>query len=370
MKSLDVLLIEDNDADAQEVARLLAEMSTTTSVTRRTTLSDGLESIERNPPEVILLDLHLPDAVRLEGPTRLVAQYGSIPLLVVADQNDLSLALEAVEFGAQDYLYKDSIDADYLERAIRHAVARHGIKGELRESLRRAEFTNQEFEHFASAVAHDLRSPVRTARLLADRLTVGIQRGEGDPHDLAGRVGSMLEHLDNVLLSMLDYAVLRTNDRTSESSLLAPVIADVLAKAEADLAAVGGAVDVMVDPDLVVRGGEVLLFRVFENLLANSICYRDTARPLSVRLCAIPSGDRVTIVVQDNGVGIPVDKREQVFRMLEQLGDAAGKGLGLAVCRQIVHSLDGSIWVESTEEVGTKLVIDLPRQWSPHQILD
>lgn len=364
MKTLDVLLIEDNDTDAEKASRLLARMSTSTSVERCATLQAGLDCIERNPPSVILLDLHLPDAVRLEGPARLLAKYQSIPIVLVTGSNDRELALEAIELGAQDFLNKDSIDLEYLDRTIRHAIARHAIKDQLRESLRRIEYNNEEFENFASAVAHDLRSPVRTARLLADRLIAGVRSGEGDPHDMASRLDNVLGHLDDVILSMLDYTGLRTSDRSTEIVHLAPLIGDVTKALEADLVSSSGHVTLEIEEDLAVRGGSPFVWRVIENLLSNAIKYRDPSRELEVTFSAVASGDRVTISVQDNGIGVPADKREQVFRMLEQLGDTDGQGLGLAVCRQIVNSLDGSIWIEPGEMTGTKVVIDLPRHWS------
>lgn len=364
MKTLDVLLIEDNDTDAEKAIRLLARMSTPTAVERCATLGEALECIERNPPSVILLDLHLPDAVRLEGPARLLAKYQSIPIVLVTGSNDRELALEAIELGAQDFLNKDSIDLEYLDRTIRHAIARHVIKDQLRESLRRIEYNNEEFENFASAVAHDLRSPVRTARLLADRLIAGVRSGEGDPHDMAGRLDNVLGHLDEVILSMLDYTGLRTNDRSNEVVCLAPLIGDVIKALEADLAISGGGVELLIPDDLAVRGGTPFVWRVLENLLSNAIKYRDPGRELQITVRAAASGDRVSIRVQDNGIGVPADKREQIFRMLEQLGDTEGQGLGLAVCRQIVNSLDGSIWIEPADVVGTTVVIDLPRHWS------
>lgn len=363
MKSLNVLLIEDNETDAEKAIRLLARLSTPTTVEHCTTLGAGLEAIERNPPSVILLDLHLPDAVRLEAPARLIARYQSIPLVLVTGLNDRELALQAIELGAQDYVNKDSMDLEFLDRTIRHAIARHTIKDQLRESMRRIEHNNEEFENFASAVAHDLRSPVRTARLLADRLIAGVRSGEGDPHDMAGRLDNVLGHLDDVILSMLDYTGLRTNDSSTGGVALEPLVNDVVRGLEADLTTSSGKVGVTIPPNLAVRGSTPFLWRIFENLLSNSIKYRDPSRDLTIDVTAEARGDRVSISVQDNGIGVPPDKREQVFRMLEQLGDSEGKGLGLAVCRQIVNSLDGSIWIEPTDEEGTRMMIDLPRSW-------
>lgn len=363
MMPLRVLLIEDDDLDAELAMRLLERMATPCVVEHQTTLKAGLEAVERNPPSLILLDLHLADASRLEGPSTLTQRYQSIPLVVLTGLDDDELALEAIEIGAQDYLGKDSITLDALERTVRHAVVRHTTQDRLRESLRRIANTNDEFDGFSSAVAHDLRSPVRTARLLADRLVASIELGDGDPHGMAGRLDSTLGRLDEVILSMLDYAGQRTKDGATEPVRLHPLLLDVVDALEADITAAQVQVKIHVAGSVAATGQAILMWRVFENLISNSIKYRDPGRPAVVEVSAIPRGDRVSITVKDNGIGVPIDKREQVFKMLEQLADTPGQGLGLAVCRQIVNSLDGSIWIEPSRGIGTAVKIDLPRTW-------
>lgn len=363
IRPLNVLLIEDDDTDAERTERLLRRMTTPVVYERASTLHEGLQAMERNPPSIVLLDLHLPDAVRLDGPAILTQRYHSIPLVVLTGLEDRELALQAIELGAQDYLNKDSIALDSLERTIRYAVVRHTTQDRLRESLRRIANNNDEFDGFASAVAHDLRSPVRTARLLADRLIAGVGDAYDDPHDMAGRLDETLGRLDEVILSMLDYTGQRTNDWATDPVHLRPLVIDVVAALQADIEAAGATVEIELSGSVAVTGRSILVWRVMENLLINSIKYRHPDRDPVINVAATTRGDRVSITVADNGIGVPTEKRDVVFRMLEQLGDTPGQGLGLSVCRQIINSLDGSIWIEPNRGSGTTVTIDLPRNW-------
>lgn len=363
IRPLNVLLIEDDDTDAERAERLLRQMTTPVTFERASTLHAGLAAMERNPPSIVLLDLHLPDAVRLDGPAILTQRYHSIPLVVLTGLEDRELALQAIELGAQDYLNKDSIALDSFERTIRYAVVRHTTQDRLRESLRRIANNNDEFDGFASAVAHDLRSPVRTARLLADRLIAGVGDSYDDPHDMAGRLDETLGRLDEVILSMLDYTGQRTNDWATDPVHLHPLVVDVTATLQADIESAGATVEIEIPHSVAVTGRSILVWRVVENLLVNSIKYRHPDRDPVITVSATTRGDRVSISVGDNGIGVPTEKRDVVFRMLEQLGDTPGQGLGLSVCRQIINSLDGSIWIEPDRGTGTTVTIDLPRNW-------
>ena len=74
----------------------------------------------------------------------------------------------------------------------------------------------------------------------------------------------------------------------------------------------------------------------------------------------------VKISVNDNGVGIPIDKQKDLFKKFYQVDttltrERAGSGLGLAICKGIVKNHGGKIWVESTPNVGTTFIFTIPK---------
>ncbi len=120
-----VLLIEDNDVDAQLTQDLLAEWSVEEfHITRVKTLSEGLSQLSQTRYDAILLDLSLPDAFGLPTVRQVHATNPSIPLVVLSGVSDQTLALQAVQQGAQDYLVKGQGHPELLARAVRYAIER------------------------------------------------------------------------------------------------------------------------------------------------------------------------------------------------------------------------------------------------------
>lgn len=129
-----VLLIEDNPGDARLLQELLIEVrSTRFELTQVERLSQGLEQLQNSSFDVILLDLSLPDAQGLQTFVRLYDRDRNTPIVVITGLNDETLASRAVQSGAQDYLVKDQVTSDVLERSIRYAIERKRAEHKIRE---------------------------------------------------------------------------------------------------------------------------------------------------------------------------------------------------------------------------------------------
>jgi two-component system, cell cycle response regulator len=122
---ISVLLIEDNDVDARLTQDLLSEWSVEEfQVTHVTSLSDALSRIDTDRFDAILLDLSLPDAFGLPTVRQVHATNPSVALVVLSGVSDQSLALQAVQQGAQDYLVKGQGHPELLARSVRYAIER------------------------------------------------------------------------------------------------------------------------------------------------------------------------------------------------------------------------------------------------------
>ncbi len=118
-----VLLIEDDDGDALLIQECLNEAGIAGDHVRwHRTLADGRGALSE-APECVLLDLGLPDAAGLQGLTALVAAAPDTPVIVLTGRHDRT-GIDAVAAGAQDYLVKDDLTADLLDRSIRYAMER------------------------------------------------------------------------------------------------------------------------------------------------------------------------------------------------------------------------------------------------------
>jgi diguanylate cyclase (GGDEF)-like protein/PAS domain S-box-containing protein len=125
-----VLLVEDNAADAQLASDMLAFARAPRCELRRAErLEQAVELVGVERFHVALLDLGLPDAVGLEGVRALRAAAPETAIVVLSGIGDEGLAVKAVEAGAQDYLVKNGLGEDGLQRSIRFAIARHEADG-------------------------------------------------------------------------------------------------------------------------------------------------------------------------------------------------------------------------------------------------
>ena len=135
-KKLNVLLVEDNLEDARRIQDLLREaLGGQDACTCAFTVGEAFEQLRELTFDAILLDLNFPGGPGLETFRNIHAQVRMTPVLVLASQEDLSLALQALRIGAQDCLLKPQITGASLERAIRFAMERQRLQTELHDLL-------------------------------------------------------------------------------------------------------------------------------------------------------------------------------------------------------------------------------------------
>jgi PAS domain S-box-containing protein len=132
-----VLLIEDNPGDVRLVQEMLKETASNFKVYVAGALEEGLQSLASHDIDVALLDLGLPDSYGLETLVKLQTKVSHLPIVVVTSVEDESLAIRAVQHGAEDYLVKGQIEKGVLRRALLYAVERKRMKTALAQSEER-----------------------------------------------------------------------------------------------------------------------------------------------------------------------------------------------------------------------------------------
>lgn len=134
LQPLKVLLIEDNSGDAELVSRMLREASDPSFVVEHANrFSAGLDRLVRGGIDLVLLDLKLPDGQGLELVDQACARAAAVPIVVLTGTyKEESIAIQALQRGAQDYLFKDRLDSEVLVRAIRYSIERKRAGEELR----------------------------------------------------------------------------------------------------------------------------------------------------------------------------------------------------------------------------------------------
>jgi diguanylate cyclase (GGDEF)-like protein/PAS domain S-box-containing protein len=137
-----ILLVEDNPGDARLLVEMLKDGGMlATEVMRVESMGEAEQHLAAHSVDIILLDQGLPDSQGLEAVRRAHRAAPNVPLVVLTGLDDQSLAVHALQEGAEDYLVKGEIDTRALLRAMRYAIERNGIEGALFAEKERAEVT-------------------------------------------------------------------------------------------------------------------------------------------------------------------------------------------------------------------------------------
>ncbi len=253
---------------------------------------------------------------------------------------------------AGDHVMLSATDDTEGDR-LRAALERHA------ELLARS---NDELEAFAHIVSHDLQAPMRSMA----SFSVLLERRYADRLDdrglrYLGHITEGARRMQALVRDVLSWSRVGRGESAPARVELAAVVTRAVENLQARIDETGGVVEY--DGLPAVWGVEPQLVRLVQNLIENGLKYhRSGARPwIGLSATASPTGWR--ILVEDDGVGVPEDKRDEVFEPLRRLGahDAEGSGLGLAICRRIVQRCHGRIHIEGRDGPGTRVVVDLPR---------
>jgi signal transduction histidine kinase len=231
----------------------------------------------------------------------------------------------------------------------------------LRRSLAEIERSNAELEQFARVASHDLQAPLVTVGgyvgLLARRFK-GQLGTEGDEFIAFAQEG--VARMQQLIRDLLAYARVGTAGERFGHVATSELLKCALANLEAAITESGAAV--ACDELPIVWGDTQQLLQVFQNLVGNAIKFRGGRAP-QIRVGAKQDGAQWLFSVQDNGIGIPPEARDRLFRMFERLhgvSEYPGSGIGLALCKKIVERHGGRIWVESEVGIGSTFLFTLP----------
>lgn len=211
-----------------------------------------------------------------------------------------------------------------------------------------------ELRQFAAVAAHDLREPLIGVHLMAGLLSRRPGLGETE-REMVDRVDEGILRARELVDGILEYATAH-GDAARTKVDAERVVADVLVALAAQLERTAGRVEVGELPT--IEASEAGLFRVFQNLIANALKFRDGDDPV-VEVSASRDAAGWAFAVRDNGIGLPADRA--IFEMFTRGGgNHEGSGIGLATCRRIVESHGGRIWAEPAPGSGSTFIFTIP----------
>lgn len=130
IKPIKVLLIEDNLGDFELILRMLDKSENVKfELSHTQKLGSGLELLEMNKFDIILLDLGLPDCEGLNSFKVIFKKYSTTPIIILTGLANEETGIKSIKYGAQDYLVKGEFNGKLLVRAIRYAIERKKLEG-------------------------------------------------------------------------------------------------------------------------------------------------------------------------------------------------------------------------------------------------
>lgn len=362
-----VLLIEDNPGDADLVRLRLVEGQSPVKVNCVNRLADGLASLTKETPSLVLLDLNLPDSHGAETFRRLMEHAPNVPVVVLSGQDDEALAMKAVHHGVQDYLVKSNISSKNLERAMRYAVERQALLRSLEIAQKQQlEFKNQ----FLSHVSHELRTPLTCIHQYVSLLVDGLAGPLApDQADHLKTVLKSVNQLHAMIRDLLEATRAESGKMRVEPRCIA--LAELIQQAAAMLRPTAEekkvGLEIGLDQRLpLLHADPDRILEVLINLADNAIKFTPPDGAVMIQANMVDAdAECVYISVSDTGRGIGREAKALIFERLYQDPDSvdnnrSGLGLGLFISREIVRLHQGRIWVSSEPGQGSTFTFTLP----------
>jgi signal transduction histidine kinase len=227
-----------------------------------------------------------------------------------------------------------------------------------------------EKNEFLRAISHDLNAPLRNIAGLIDSI---IRKYENNKdNDLFDRLARIRKNIDKelgLINEILELSRVRIRKTLSEKININEIIDSIIEKFQFELSAKG--IEVNYPQDFPVIYLEKSTIRqIFQNLIDNAIKYvNPNGKANCINISWQVSGDSYEFIVQDTGIGISDKDIDRIFSIFyrgsnELNVSSGGKGVGLAIVKTILESINGEIWVKSKENLGSSFYFTIPLRYA------
>lgn len=348
---------------------------------------EGLETIEIERPELVLLDYMMPNMDGLTALKEIKRLYPDTYVIMFTGKGSEEIAVELMKAGASDYILKPFNNQDLVER-IESVLKLRGIElqnkallsererllaeiedwnrelearvHEKSEALSRAQAEVVQSEKLASlgylsaGMAHEIRNPLNSIALFVQLIKGGLE--EPERQEYVEKILKEVDRIDNILGKLLDaskrpkFEISEVRlDRILEHTLEAftPQLRQKRIKVVRDYRNIPPA----------IKADPMEIEQIFTNLFLNSIHVMPEEGTLTVELDQ--DADYIKLRVSDTGPGIPAENLPNIFDPFFTT-NSRGTGLGLSVVLRIVKTYKGKIEVEKSDPTGTTFAVRLP----------
>ncbi len=364
-----ILIVDDVDANVLLLRLLISKAGF-----RTITASSGREAlkiIKETPPDLILLDIMMPDMDGYEVAKELSAteNYSEIPIIFLSALNSSEDIVKGFKLGAADYVSKP-FNKDELLIRVNHQISLIAAKRTISKQTEELRKTILGRDKLYSVIAHDLRSPVASIRMVMNALVFNISKESiaPDMYELLTMANRLTDECYILLDNLLKWTKSQTGklqtvfqDGVDLNDLINGVLEVTRSVAELKNITVNYS---DCDPTI-VRIDIDMIKTVLRNLLSNAIKFSHEGSP--IELSVLNEGERVIISVKDSGTGISEEHQENLFKVdvhYTSFGtnNEEGSGLGLLICKDFIERNGGELWFESKQGEGSIFSFSIPIQ--------
>lgn len=369
-KKAQILVVDDTPDNLRLLSLMLADVGYEVRLAINGKMA--LKVAKSHPPQLILLDIMMPDISGYEVCEQLKANEitRAIPVIFLSALDAVIDKVRGFQVGGADYITKPFQIEEVLARienqmtivCQQEEIANQNLQlqkqnrqlQQLNEELRRS---NVELEQFAYIASHDLQSPLQAIIGNADLLSWKYESNLGE--DASRYIADMVEagmRMKELIQDLLAYSRVGTGKLDMQPTDCQIVLEEALANLHERICSSYADITYARLPSVI--GNKTQLIQVFQNLIGNAIKFRrkELCPQIHISAEALAEKGEWRIGVRDNGIGIKPQDRDRIFEIFQRLHESdeyPGTGIGMAICKRIVERHGGRIWVESQFGVGS-----------------
>jgi signal transduction histidine kinase len=382
MKTYTILVADDYPDNVQIIANALRFTGVAHKIIRAPNGKVLIDLALKRIPDLIITDWEMPEMDGIEAIKHLKGNSNTkdIPIIMCTGIMVTSQSLKhALDSGAVDYIRKpiDSIELQArvhsmlkLSDSISIIKEQNKTLEDQKEKIRlqrdELKTANETKDKFFRIIAHDLRNPFNALLGISELIVEKIEDKDIDNAlDLSKHLNQTANSAYELLENLLTWSLCQSNKidfKPQENSLKEVFNYSVnFMLGAAQIKNIN--LSCKLENEIIVFADYNMLLTIIRNLVTNAIKFSNSGD--SVTLDAFQDNQFVTVVVTDTGIGMNEATLQGIFSIVGETksqgtANEPGTGLGLYLCKEFVEKHGGNIWVESTENVGSKFFFTLP----------
>jgi len=364
-KVKDIILVVDDQSNNLKV--IASVLGSDYSLSIANSGVNALKILENNTPDLILLDIMMPEMDGFEVCRRIksIDRIRHIPIIFLTAKTDIDDIIKGFRCGAVDYITKPFNATEVDARVQNHLKLKHALN-ELKVTNQKLNELNATKDKFFSIIAHDMRSPFTSILGYSELLGQQIKENNYESiSEYAGIIEQSSKKAMDLLTNLLEWARSQTGriEYTPEKLNLIQLIEETARMFEQIAIPKSITIKRILPDQLEVIADKNMISSVIRNLISNAVKFTRPGGEISISAQTKPN--EICVVVTDNGVGMADHRVEKVFRIDKTYStygtaDEKGTGLGLILCKEFVDKHGGRIWAESEEGVGSVFSFSIP----------